>query len=296
MGAAGILLIAGAVIGAIAYSNVSETEQPLNTSKSSLSLVWMLPNAAIEKFVPPNTSAPEKLRELLLSGALVARGTPHYGVAGDKAILIPLAEWQSLKIAGQDFNSAASAQGPAHSYDNLEIAAVSDLAPSSAILVNEQQLREAQILINSAITPAETTMEALLNNTIKAIRDGQNNQLKAFSDSIRRGSMDVLQNQYGRLLRINRGFDHATDLQLQDMLGWYWNEYRLQRIFIKSAIEAGIPIAKTDEAKQWAADDKRFVEALRQFTARPENGRLRAAMENNGWNDNVAQALYEQIR
>lgn len=92
-------------------------------------IIWMLPKAATEKFVPSDRDAAGSLRELLLAGVLIARGTPHYGKAGDSAVSIPAAEWQSLTIAGQDFSSATSKQGPAHSYDNLELAAVGDFTP-----------------------------------------------------------------------------------------------------------------------------------------------------------------------
>lgn len=127
------LLIVGltgvVVFAAIALAGVIWQGRDRATSQPARSLVWMLPKAAAEKFVPSDRDAAPSLRELLLAGILTARGTPHYGKAGDPAVPIPAAEWQSLLLAGQDFSSAVSKQGPAHSYDNIELASVGDFTP-----------------------------------------------------------------------------------------------------------------------------------------------------------------------
>jgi hypothetical protein len=119
------LVISAVGIGGAAFGLGLRLAKP-----SGDSLVWMLPKAAAEKFVPPDKNPAESLRELLLSGVLVGRGVPHYGSAGDPAVQIAAAEWQSLTLAGRDFSSATSKQGPAHSYDNVELAAVGDFSPA----------------------------------------------------------------------------------------------------------------------------------------------------------------------
>ncbi len=89
---------------------------------------WMLPFEAIERFAPPNllqawrTDPAANLHAQLLSGKLIGRGTPHYREAGKPPVIIGRGEWQTLKIAGQNCEHAVSSTGPAHSYDNLEIA------------------------------------------------------------------------------------------------------------------------------------------------------------------------------
>ena len=88
---------------------------------------WLLPTQAAERFAPPDlvevwrADPATHLHRLLLSGGLIARGTPHYGGAGSVAVLIGRGEWQTLRLAGANFSSAGSSVGPANSYDNIEI-------------------------------------------------------------------------------------------------------------------------------------------------------------------------------
>jgi hypothetical protein len=132
--------------------------------KVATSLVWMLPISAAEKFASADESDPARLRELLLSGALVARGTPHYGNAGDSPVTIPTAEWQSLLIADRNLSSAVSNQGPSHSYDNLEIAANPNFTLPSAPPIprytayeKEQRLRAIDEIYNAIATQLQPT-------------------------------------------------------------------------------------------------------------------------------------------
>jgi hypothetical protein len=196
------------------------------------------------------------------------------------ALLVAALIWQSRQSASSSTTSINS--------------------PSTAGTKDEKisgdRLRNAQILINGSIAPAETAMESLLDKILQAVRGGSNNQLKALSENVRRGTKDLLQNQFARVTRISQGFDSVTDKELQDILGWYWNEYRLQRLTIKAAIDSGIDIARTTEFRDWLAADKAFVVALKQYVAAPENQSLGSTMKSHGWDDSIAKALNEHIK
>jgi hypothetical protein len=88
--------------------------------------VWFLPPDAIAQFIPKDTPPDQiaaTLRRELLGGRLIARGIPHYAAAdNNQPVIIYHAQWQTLTIVGADFSHAVSSLGPAHSYDNLEIA------------------------------------------------------------------------------------------------------------------------------------------------------------------------------
>jgi hypothetical protein len=90
---------------------------------------WLLPHEAAERFAPDGEAQiwkedPRYLHAELLAGGLVGRGRPHYGSAGDPPAVINRSEWQTLRLAGRGFCAAASSVGPAHSYDNVEIAGI----------------------------------------------------------------------------------------------------------------------------------------------------------------------------
>jgi hypothetical protein len=121
-----LLSVGGASYG-LALKFSAPTTTP--TIQPATSFFWMLPKAAAEIFVPSGADAAATLRELLLSGNLIAMGKPHYGNAGDSTIQIPTAEWQSLNLAGSELRDASSSFGPSSSYDNLEIAMATRLQP-----------------------------------------------------------------------------------------------------------------------------------------------------------------------
>jgi len=199
---------------------------------SGTSVAWLLPKTAAEKFVPSGRDTATSLRQLLLSGILKAQGTPHVGKAGDPAVPIPAAEWQSLTLAGQDFSSAASKQGPTHSYDNLEFAMVGDYTPAfwdvvasptphqnpaqtppattatPKVVYTERDIRElldamkdAKNLVASSILPTSIEIETLVGNSFNRLpEDGATKRVSAQLREIRNKLKTIVWDQIDKFV------------------------------------------------------------------------------------------------
>jgi hypothetical protein len=112
-------------LGVIIGKHFQEKKENVNSKSSAnateTEIEWLLPLEAAERFAPADKvkewkDSPQYLEEALRKGILIARGTPHYGTAGDEAKIIDRAEWQSLKLVGHSAVSSSM-----HSYDNLSI-------------------------------------------------------------------------------------------------------------------------------------------------------------------------------
>lgn len=158
---------------------------------------------------------------------------------------------------------------------------------------------DTKLLFEVNIKPASNLMGALLNDFVVAVSKHPNKSVRSLIQVVQAGIRNPAGEALGRLGRALGGVDQAEGDRLQNLVGWYWNEYRLQKMTILEAydlmVEAGIDYAKKPYFRDFLEEDKRFIEALRTYTGKPNRDAIRRAMESNGWDNQITRALNELV-
>jgi len=157
-----------------------------------------------------------------------------------------------------------------------------------------QSLKDTQVLFNSAITPAHEAILAVINAMLQALQSSPDQNIRNLARAAHQGATDLAQTTYGNLARAVRGAD-SDEKQLQRLVGWFWNEYRLQTSFIKDNItavrETSSNILNAPIFEQWLESDQRLRDALRSYCGPQNRDTIRSSMASNGWNDEVIRQI-----
>jgi len=155
-------------------------------------------------------------------------------------------------------------------------------------------LREAEILFNSAAHPAIESMRQLISHAVISFQSHPIGCLRPLSDFMRRGTSVHLEGQEARLINTLAGRLPLGTYSIDDLIGFFWEEYRIEVQFLRATIpvlfDCGVNIVSDALFKRWLRDDDNLRRSLKLYCASPERGKLREKLK-HVWDDNVIEDI-----
>ena len=262
---------------------------PFAGEERGIDVGWLLPMDAVNRFVPSDvtrnwrlSASPEQqqvagyLRQQLLDGNLVARGHPHTGTAADNALVeIQLAQWQYLRIVGNDFSSAVASNGPQNSYDGLEVKFLKALPPvvgaPQKLTAEGQQFRAD---LRSLVTDCMVDLDRNFGGVLRAMMMQDPARAEANGKVFQYFLGQALDSSMPKLSHIiemaHTDIDAVDENKFQHEIKDYFDYYHAaQRNIYQYNLTLHLDLKKVPEVSEWLETDVRCLEKIRHLRFSP---------------------------